>query len=215
MKIVITSRFTAAVLFEHDADDNSLLLTVQKAVALKVSLRVANLGGANLSSADLRGANLDDADLSSADLRGAYLRGANLSSADLRGANLDDADLRDADLRGANLSSADLRDADLRGANLSSAYLRGVPAVPNIDAAILGAIEAGGALDMDAWHTCETTHCRAGWAITLAGNELEQLIGPCAAGALIYAASRPDKRVPDFFASDEDALADIRAGAAA
>ena len=66
---------------------------------------------------------------------------------------------------------------------------------------------------MSGWHLCGTTHCRAGWAIHLAGAAgyaLEDRIGSSAAGALIYAASRPELPVPDFFASDEDALADLR-----
>jgi hypothetical protein len=39
---------------------------------------------------------------------------------------------------------------------------------------------------------------------------LEKLVGPKAAGALIYAASTGDP-VPDFYASNVEALADIRA----
>lgn len=119
-----------------------------------------------------------------------------------------------ADLSDANLSDANLSDADLRGADLSAFV---IPALPNIDAAILAAIESGGELDMREWHVCETTHCRAGWAITLAGDAgkaLENRVAPCAAGALIYAVSRPGMPVPDFYATDEDAMADIRACAA-
>lgn len=57
-----------------------------------------------------------------------------------------------------------LRGAFLRDANLSFADLRGgVPVVENVHAKILAAIEAGGTLDMWTWHTCATTHCRAGW----------------------------------------------------
>lgn len=72
-----------------------------------------------------------------------------------------------------------------------------------------------GALRMRMWHTCATTHCRAGWAITLAGQEgkiLEAEVGPNAAGALIYFASVG--YIPDFYADDESARADIvkRAG---
>ena len=125
----------------------------------------------------------------------------------------------EADLRGADLSEADLRVADLSEANLSGAD--GLPSdliIPNIDAAILTAIETdGNKLDMDDWHRCETTHCRAGWAIHLAGPagyELEKKIGPNAAGALIYAVSRPDKRIPNFGALTDEALADIRKCAA-
>ena len=90
--------------------------------------------------------------------------------------------------------------------------------MPHLDAAILAAIEAGGQLDMRAWHTCATAHCRAGWAVTLAGargTALEDAIGSAAAGALIYAASRPHLPVPNFYASIDEALADLRAGALA
>ncbi len=142
-----------------------------------------------------------------ADLRRADLRRANLREANLIGANLREADLSEADLIGADLRDADLRDADLRDADLPYA-----PKIENLDAKILTAIDNGGALNMATWHTCETTHCRAGWAIHLAGEAgkvLESLLGPRAAGALIYNASTG--RVPDFFASDGDALADIRA----
>ena len=70
------------------------------------------------------------------------------------------------------------------------------------------------ALDMSTWHTCETTHCRAGWVVTLAGEEgkkLEDKIGTPAAATLIYLAS--DKtldRVPDFYCGNEEALADMK-----
>ena len=190
----------------------------------------ANLSGANLSGADLRGANLIVADLRGANLRGANLSGANLSGADLIGANLNGADLRGANLRGANLRGADLSGADLNWTDLSEADLSGadlnwtdlsgadligadIPIIPDLDRRILAAIEAGGVLKMDAWHTCETTHCRAGWAVTVAGEPglaLERAVGtPCAA-ALMYAAIRPEERVPDFYASDAAAMADIR-----
>ena len=108
MKIQITHRFTAAVLFEHDAEDNSMKLTLQLAIKNKVDLSGAYLSGAYLRSADLSGAYLSGADLSGADLSGAYLSGAYLS--------------------GAYLSGAYLRSADLSGAYLSGAYLQPIRA---------------------------------------------------------------------------------------
>ncbi len=90
--------------------------------------------------------------------------------------------------------------------------------IPHIDAAILRAFDAGGKLDMDSYHTCDTTHCRAGWAITLAGEAgktLEKLVGSWTAGARIYRASRPKLPVPNFFATDESAMEDLRRHAAA
>ena len=152
-------------------------------------------------------ATVEDTD----DLREAVIRlvrkGVSLRGADLNGANLSDANLRGANLSGAYLS----------GANLSGAQstLSPLIKVDSLNRKILAAIEAGGCLDMGAWHTCETTHCRAGWAIHLAGPAgavLESCYGAPVAGALIYQASCPqlEGNVPDFYTSNEDALADIR-----
>ena len=104
-----------------------------------------------------------------------------------------------------NLWGANLRDAD-------------IPIVPNLHQSILAALEAGGELDMRKWHTCETTHCRAGWAIHLAGKpgaKLEAIVGPAIAGMLITMRSCPwiDK-VPNFYGSEDAALADIQRCAA-
>ena len=168
-------------------------------------LRDADLRGAVLSNAVLRGADLRDADLSNADLRGADLRGAGLSRADLRG-----ADLRDADL-----SNADLRDADLRGADLRGADGTTCPVViPNIHQVVYAAVSAPMALDMGSWHSCDTTHCRAGWVTHLAGaggRALEFALGTPIAAAHIYMASDPKlERIPDFYCGNSEALEDMR-----
>ena len=50
------------------------------------------------------------------------------------------------------------------------------------------ALSDDGALNMGDWHTCETTHCIAGWAVHQAGNAgylLEQIMGPHGAGAVL------------------------------
>jgi len=137
----------------------------------------------------------------------ADLTGADLTGADLTGANLTGADLTRANLTLANLTRANLTRADLTRANLT------VPTVDHLDAKILAAIENGGRLKMDAWHTCDTTHCRAGWTCVLAGyagDVLESKIGTECAARLIYLKSRPGQPHPDFFASNEDALFDIK-----
>jgi hypothetical protein len=103
--------------------------------------------------------------------------------------------------------------------------------IPNIDAAILESIEAHKAagtngLNMGHWHGekcdetnwCQTTHCRAGYAICLAGKagfDLERKYGAETAGQMIYAASRPALPLPDFHASTDCAMADMIACAAA
>ena len=124
-------------------------------------------------------------------------------------ANLSDANLSDAYLSGANLSSA-----DLSGANLRDANLRGAPKIDNIHQRVYEAASTPGALDMDDWHRCDTTHCRAGWVTTLAGEaglELESRIGTPAAATLIYLASDPNlERIPDFYCGNETALEDMK-----
>ena len=85
-----------------------------------------------------------------------------------------------------------------------------VPVVEGLDALVMQAAEAGD-LSMSSWH-CGTTHCRAGWAIVYggdAGAALEAAVGSEMAGRMIYEAST-GRIAPDFYASTEDAIADIR-----
>jgi hypothetical protein len=199
----------------------------------------AYLEGADLSYANLSGADLSGAYLTDADLAGANLAGANLARADLAGANLAGANLARADLAGAYLADAYLEGAlglDLskheepkkpyeRNHGLSVCAARreyanryrsrhpDVPIVEHLDQRILDAVTTGGGvLNMCAWHKCDTTHCRAGWAIHLAGMagyELERKLGDSGrAGRAIYMASTG--RSPDFSATNAKALEDIR-----
>ena len=88
-KIKIESIF-GKLLFEHEAEDNTMKKTLEEAMKSG-----ANLGGADLGGADLVDADLVDANLRGANLRGAYLGGANLVDANLRGADLGGANLRE------------------------------------------------------------------------------------------------------------------------
>ena len=55
MKIQITARLTGLVLFEHEAENNTMKLTLEAAISAR-----ANLAGANLAGAYLAGAYLAD-----------------------------------------------------------------------------------------------------------------------------------------------------------
>ena len=213
----ILNRWTQAVIFEAEAE--SLGALVLMAVAQKTNLSGANLSGADLSGANLSRADLSDADLSGADLSDAYLSDADLSDADLSGANLSGATGLSAPAP-ADPPEPYVRDTGKDfAARAARARLRHpeVPIVEHLDRKILDVIEKGtGRLEMSQWHTCATTHCRAGWAIALAGEagkELEDKVGPFRAGCLIYSVSTG--RVPHFFASNERALQDLRECAAA
>ena len=59
MKIQITALFSGSVLFEHEAENNTVYLTLVAAVKARANLANANLGGAYLARANLGGANLD------------------------------------------------------------------------------------------------------------------------------------------------------------
>ena len=117
MKIQIISRLSGAVLFEHEAERNTVALTLVAAVKARVNLTDARLDGANLYGARLLGAKLD----------GANLVGANLYGASLLGANLTDARLDGANLYGAKLVGANLVGASLVGANLDGEILNKAP----------------------------------------------------------------------------------------
>jgi uncharacterized protein YjbI with pentapeptide repeats len=100
MKIQIKARFTGSVLFEHEAEGNSIKITLEAAVKARANLARAYLARADLARANLDGANLAGANLAGAYLAGAYLDGANLAGAYLAGAYLDGAYLAGAYLAG-------------------------------------------------------------------------------------------------------------------
>lgn len=67
---------------------------------------------------------------------------------------------------------------------------------------------------MGDWHRCETTHCRAGWVVQLAGEAgktLEAQTSALFAAMQILKASSPIRvSPPRFFESDQQALADMK-----
>ena len=212
----------------HDPEGAERARAYLKGADLKsADLEGAYLEGANLEGAYLEGAYLEGANLEGANLKGAYLEvadleGANLEGAYLEGAYLEGANLEGANLKGAYLEVADLEGANLEGANLKGAYLKGavkkpIPVVENLDRKILDILEGGkGGLEMNCWHTCETTHCLAGWAIHLAGQpgyDLEKLVGSHNAGFLIFKKSTGS--YPHFYGTNDDALDELRERAAA
>jgi pentapeptide repeat protein len=230
MLIEIKHRFNGNVLFSHTVEGNTLAITLAMALEAQknsdtdlcdadlrdADLRGTDLRGAGLRDADLRDADLRDADLRDADLRGTDLRGTDLRDADLRGTDLRGAGLRGTDLRGTDLRGTDLRGAGLRGADLRDADLRGAPVIPNIHQTVFAAASLPGALNMENWH-CGTTHCRAGWVVTLAGEEgkaLEEKMGTAGAAMAIYMASDTERwkteRLPNFYCDNEKALSDMK-----
>ena len=104
--------------------------------------------------------------------------------------------------------------ANLLGANLRGAELPCSFRIKDIHSRLFEVASQPGALDMARWHTCETTHCRAGWVVHLAGDAgriMEQLLSTPTAAALIYAASDPElAKIPDFYATNDEAMADIK-----
>jgi hypothetical protein len=68
---------------------------------------------------------------------------------------------------------------------------------------------------MGDWHKCAKTHCRAGWAVTLAGEAgaaLESFYDTPLAAMMIYDASDPAFKINParFFDENDEALADMK-----
>jgi hypothetical protein len=90
-----------------------------------------------------------------------------------------------------------------------------VPVLENIHQQVLAAASKPGALNMRDWHTCETTHCRAGWVEHLAGDagkELARRTSTLFAAMQIYHKSSPEIHVPPtrFFVDSIRAMDDMR-----
>jgi hypothetical protein len=86
--------------------------------------------------------------------------------------------------------------------------------IPSIHSAVLAAVSAPGALEMNNWHTCKTTHCRAGWVVVLAGEagrKLESETSTLFTAMQILKASSPIRvSPPRFFESNAQAMADMQ-----
>jgi hypothetical protein len=90
-----------------------------------------------------------------------------------------------------------------------------VPTIPNIHQTIYAAASQPKALDMGDWHKCEKTHCRAGWAVALAGEAgfaLEKFYNTPLAAMMIYDASDPSFKINParFFENNDEALSDMK-----
>ena len=89
-----------------------------------------------------------------------------------------------------------------------------IPIIENIHQRVYEACSHPGALNMDDWHTCETTHCRAGWVVHLAGDagkKLENLYGTSRAAEMIYRNSSKVYVYSDrFYHHNEDAMEDMK-----
>ena len=92
----------------------------------------------------------------------------------------------------------------------------GVPPIPrieNIHQRVYEAVSQPKALNMSTWHSCGTTHCRAGWVTTLAGEagkKLEEFHNTELAAMLIYRESGYHINPARFYDSNADALADMK-----
>ena len=87
------------------------------------------------------------------------------------------------------------------------------PTIRGIHAAVYAAASSDSALQMSNWHSCETTHCRAGWVVHLAGEAgyaLESFFNTELAAMKIYRASGFEINPARFYDSDDDALADMK-----
>ena len=120
------------------------------------------------------------------------------------------ANLIDANLNDANLRDANLRDADLRGANLNGVVGLAIAsdAPQRLRAAAIAALQEG-ALKMETWHSCDTTHCLGGWLIHQAGEVgrlLEVAVGPAVAGLMLGGIEAHDH----FYDSNEAATEWLR-----
>jgi len=199
-------------------------LWIGQATSLQDAFDQVRRAGVSLRGVDLNGTLLSGLNLSGLDLEEANFTGATCQGTDFTGSTLTRATFRRADLTGAVLSGCDLsttsfaEDTRLDRALLNT--VQGVPVVEDLHRRVYEAARQAGALDMSDWHTCETTHCRAGWVTHLAGpagRALEDSIGTAPAARLIYLVSDPERfsgagaePLPAFFfTSEPSALQDM------
>jgi hypothetical protein len=88
------------------------------------------------------------------------------------------------------------------------------PKIENIHQKVYEAASQPEALNMHQWHACNTTHCRAGWVVHLAGaagRKLEAHTSTLFAAMQIYGASSNINVSPvRFFEDNATALEDMK-----
>lgn len=89
-----------------------------------------------------------------------------------------------------------------------------IPKIEGTHSKVAAAIFADGCqLDMSDWHSCDTTHCRGGWVVNLAGaagKALENQTSTEFAAMMIYKESSDIRVSPTrFYEDNETAMADI------
>jgi uncharacterized protein YjbI with pentapeptide repeats len=198
------------------------------AILVNAKLIDAILINVNLNHAILNRAIMIDANLTRAIMTRAIMTDANLTRAIMTDVTLEDAILIDVILKDANLTRAIMIDVILKDANLTRAImtdanltraimidviltradLTGTKTDYQIEDGLLqkvaqAALASDDALDMRYWHTCDTTHCIAGWACHLAenGKEIERKYGTQVAGLLLLGADAHSH----FFDTNEEA----------
>jgi hypothetical protein len=90
-----------------------------------------------------------------------------------------------------------------------------IPKIVDIHKVVYTAASQPGSLDMSAWHSCDNTHCRAGWVVALAGAQgfaLEKFFNTELAAMLIYKASDPGFNINPgrFYDKNHAALTDMK-----
>ena len=89
-----------------------------------------------------------------------------------------------------------------------------IPNIDNIHQKVLESDSKEGGLEMGDWHTCDTTHCRAGWVVHLAGKEgyeLEKRLSTPLAALKIYRENSDlEVHLPDFYKTNEETMEDMR-----
>ena len=88
-----------------------------------------------------------------------------------------------------------------------------IPVIADIHQKVFEAASQPGALNMNDWHTCGTTHCRAGWVVHLAGEAgyaLERFHNTALAAQLIYRESGHPINPGKFYVKNDEALADMK-----
>ncbi len=91
--------------------------------------------------------------------------------------------------------------------------IEAIPAIKDIHKKVYESASKPDCLNMATWHSCETTHCRAGWVVHLAGEAgyaLEKRTDPVFAAMQIYKASGYEISPGRFYDSNDKALEDMK-----
>jgi hypothetical protein len=177
-----------------------------KANLIEANFSFTCIKDCNFHNAVLCKSSFDHSDIWSSSFVFASLKDSTFKYSTIYHSNFKTSDCTNCNFKNAHLHSINFKQTTLKNSNFEN--ITGIKIVSDTQQRLIAvakdALASKDTLQMDLWHTCNTTHCIAGWAIHHAGEIgycMENEIGAPIAGLILLG----PEAFKHFYDTDEQA----------